>query len=50
MKEYDVIVSVEVLHTVAAHNGDEAVEKVGELLNEDPSLLMDNLVYEVNEA
>lgn len=50
MKEYDVIVSVEILQTVVAFDEDEAVRKVEEHLTEDQSLLIDNLGFEVNEA
>ena len=50
MKEYDVIVSVEILQTVEAQDEDEAVRKVEEHLTEDQPLLMDNLGFEVNEA
>lgn len=50
MKEYDVIVTVEVLQTVEAYDEDEAVELVNDLLWEDHTIIMDNLGYEVNEA
>lgn len=50
MKEYDVIVSLEILRTVEAQNEDEAVQMVEERITEDPSLLMNNLGFEVNEA
>lgn len=50
MKEYDVIVTVEILRTVEAHDEDEAVQMVEERLWEDHTVLMDNLGYEVNEA
>lgn len=50
MKEYDVIVTVEILETVKAHDEDEAVKLVNEILLEDHEILMDNLGYEVNEA
>ena len=50
MEEYDVNVRVELFDIVKAHNEDEAVKIVGEKLLKDQSLLMDNLVYEVNEA
>ena len=49
MKEYQVIVSVEVLDIVKANDKDEAVEIVEEKLFRDKSLLMDNLWYEVEE-
>ena len=50
MEEYDVNVRVELFDIVKAHNEDEAVKIVEEKLLKDWSLLMDNLVYEVNEA
>ena len=50
MKEYDVIISVELFDIVKAHNEDEAVEIVEKKLLKDQSLLMDNLMFEVNEA
>ena len=50
MEEYDVNVRVELFDIVKAHNEDEAVKIVEEKLLKDKSLLMDNLVYEVNEA
>ena len=50
MKEYVVIVSVEVLDIVKANDKDEAVEIVEEKLFRDKSLLMDNLMFEVNEV
>ena len=50
MKEYEVIVSVEVLDIIKAHDEDEAVEIVERKLLRDQSLLMDNLGFEVNEA
>lgn len=50
MEEYDVNVRVELFDIVKAHNEDEAVKIVEEKLLKDQSLLMDNLVYEVNEA
>lgn len=50
MKEYDVIVTVEILRTVEAHDEYEAVQMVEERLWEDHTVLMDNLGYEVNEA
>ena len=50
MEEYDVNVRVELFDMVKAHNEDEAVKIVEEKLLKDQSLLMDNLVYEVNEA
>lgn len=50
MEEYDVNVRVELFDMVKAHNEDEAVKIVEEKLLKDLSLLMDNLVYEVNEA
>ena len=50
MEEYDVNVRVELFDMVKAHNEDEAVKIVEEKLLKDWSLLMDNLVYEVNEA
>lgn len=50
MEEYDVNVRVELFDMVKAHNEDEAVKIVEEKLLKDRSLLMDNLVYEVNEA
>lgn len=50
MKEYDVIVSVEIVRTVEAHDEDEAVELVNERLWEDHTIIMDNLGYEVDEA
>ena len=50
MEEYDVNVRVELFDIVKAHNEDEAVKIVEEKLLKDRSLLMDNLVYEVNEA
>ena len=50
MEEYDVNVRVELFDIIKAHNEDEAVKIVEEKLLKDQSLLMDNLVYEVNEA
>ena len=50
MEEYDVNVRVELFDIVKAHNEDEAVKIVEEKLLKGKSLLMDNLVYEVNEA
>ena len=50
MEEYDVIVTVEILRTVKAHDEYEAVEKVNDILDKDRTILMDNLGYEVNEA
>ena len=50
MEEYDVNVRVELFDIVKAKNEDEAVKIVEEKLLKDQSLLMDNLVYEVNEA
>ena len=50
LKEYDVNVRVELFDIVKAHNEDEAIEIVEKKLLKDQSLLMDNLVYEVNEA
>ena len=50
MEVYDVNVRVELFDIVKAHNEDEAVKIVEEKLLKDQSLLMDNLVYEVNEA
>jgi len=50
MEEYDVNVRVELFDIIKAHNEDEAVKIVEEKLLKDRSLLMDNLVYEVNEA
>ena len=50
MEEYDVNVRVELFDIVKAQNEDEAVKIVEEKLLKDRSLLMDNLVYEVNEA
>ena len=50
MEEYDVNVRVELFDIIKAHNEDEAVKTVEEKLLKDRSLLMDNLVYEVNEA
>ena len=50
MEEYDVNVRVELFDIVKAQNDDEAVKIVEEKLLKDQSLLMDNLVYEVNEA
>ncbi len=50
MEEYDVNVRVELFDIVKAQNEDEAVKIVEEKLLKDQSLLMDNLVYEVNEA
>ena len=50
MEEYDVNVRVELFYIVKAHNEDEAIEIVEKKLLKDQSLLMDNLVYEVNEA
>ena len=50
LEEYDVNVRVELFDIVKAQNEDEAVKIVEEKLLKDQSLLMDNLVYEVNEA
>lgn len=50
MKEYDVIVTLEILRTVEAGDEDEAIQMVEELLWEDHTQIMDNLGYEVNEA
>lgn len=50
MEEYDVNVRVELFDIVKAHNEDEAIEIVEKKLLKDRSLLMDNLVYEVNEV
>lgn len=50
MKEYDVIVTVEIMRTVEAQDEDEAVQMVEERLLEDQTIIMDNLGYEVNEA
>ena len=50
MEEYDVNIRVELFDIVKAQNEDEAVKIVEEKLLKDQSLLMDNLVYEVNEA
>lgn len=50
MKEYDVIVTLQILQTVEAHDEDEAVQMVEERLWEDHTIIMDNLGYEVNEA
>ena len=50
MKEYDVIVTAEVLRTVKAHDEYEAMKKVNDILDKDRTILMDNLAYEVNES
>ena len=50
MKEYEVIVSVEVFDIVKAHDKYEAAEIVEDKLFRDNSLLTDNLMFEVNEA
>ncbi len=50
MEEYDVNVRVELFDIVKAHNEDEAVEIIEKKLLKDPSLLIDNLMFEVNEA
>lgn len=50
MKEYFVVVTVEVAQFIKAHDEDEAVQMVEERLLEDHTILMDNLGYEVEEA
>lgn len=50
MKEYDVFITLDVLQTVKANNEDEAVKLVNEKLYNDHSIIMDKLMYEVEEA
>ena len=50
MKEYDVFITVDVLQTVKANNEDEAVKLVNKHLDNNNSIIMDRLIYEVEEA
>lgn len=50
MKEYDVIVTLEVVHKVKAFNEDDAIQQVEDELTEDCTKIFDNLGYEVNKA
>lgn len=50
MKEYDVFIILDVLQTVKAHNEDEAIKLVNEKLYNENSIIMDKLMYEVEEA
>lgn len=50
MKEYDVFITLDVLQTVKANNEDEAVKLVNEKLYNDHLIIMDKLMYEVEES
>lgn len=50
MKEYDIFITLDVLQTVKAHNEDEAIKIVNKHLLNNNSIVMDRLMYEVEEA
>lgn len=50
MKEYDVFITVDVLQTIKAHNEDEAIKLVNKHLDNNNSIIMDRLMYEVEEV
>lgn len=50
MKKYDVFITLDVLQTVKANNEDEAVKLVNKKLYNDYSIIMDKLMYEVEES
>lgn len=50
MKKYDVFITLDVLQTVKANNEDEAIKLVNKHLDNNNSIIMDKLMYEVEEA